>query len=88
MVALVLTNFALEANWSVDRVSSKYISEGVAQQMIAIRAFPDRDGCNIRVNLESRKLICVAEDEPSAAITRESVKRLKDKSTKGYYEQS
>mmetsp|Transcript_15036 Transcript_15036/g.31852 ORF Transcript_15036/g.31852 Transcript_15036/m.31852 type:complete len:217 (+) Transcript_15036:733-1383(+) len=73
--ALVLTSLALDANCSVERVSSKYNSEGVAQQMTAMRAFPERDGCKILVNLESRKLMCLF-FSPRLDMTRESVSRL------------
>lgn len=48
----------------------------MAQQIIAILAFPDNAGCRIRVNLESRKLIWVVFEDPSAEITRDSVNKL------------
>ena len=44
--------------------------------MIAIRAFPDKEGCKIRINLESRKLMWVLDEDPSAAMTRDRVNRL------------
>ena len=47
----------------------------MAQHMMAMRAFPERAGCRIRVSFESRKFTCVL-DDPSAAMTRESVRRL------------
>ena len=57
--ALVFTNLARTANWRVDLVFSKYKSDGVAQQIIAIRAFPESAGWRIRVNFESLKFIWV-----------------------------
>mmetsp|Transcript_28185 Transcript_28185/g.39791 ORF Transcript_28185/g.39791 Transcript_28185/m.39791 type:complete len:206 (-) Transcript_28185:845-1462(-) len=45
---------ALEANFMVLLVSSKFVDDGVAVAMIAILEFPLRDGSRIRVNLESR----------------------------------
>jgi len=50
---------------------------GFAPQMIAIWAFPNSDDWGIRVSFEypEVKLICVL-DEPNAAMTRESVRRL------------
>lgn len=54
--------------------------------MTAIRAFPERDGCKILVNLESRKLMCSWLGVPSATITRDKVKRLEKEEQKMRHE--
>jgi hypothetical protein len=46
-----LDEFGSRGKFKVDLVSSRYSSDGVAQQMTAMRAFPDSDGCRMRVNL-------------------------------------
>ena len=76
ILANVFTSLARCANSKVERVSSRYKLDGVAQQMIAILAFPDNEGCKRRVNLESRKLMCLLDEEPNAEITLDNDKRL------------
>lgn len=51
--AVLVTSFALVANESVFRVCSTWLKAGLMVHIIAVRAFPPSEGCNIRVSFES-----------------------------------
>lgn len=52
--ALFVTSFARVAKKRVFRDCSKWLKAGLKVQMMAVRAFPPRECCNMRVNFESR----------------------------------
>lgn len=51
--ALFVTSFALVANESVFLVCSTWLKAGLMVHIIAVRAFPPSEDCNIRVSFES-----------------------------------
>lgn len=52
--ALFVTSFARVAKKRVFRDCSKWLKAGLKVHMMAVRAFPPRECCNMRVNFESR----------------------------------
>lgn len=71
----VRMDLARVANWSVVRDSSRKLSAGVMQQMMAVLVLPASVGCRMRVSLESRKLMWAVSPLPAASelMTRASV---------------
>ena len=51
--ALFVTSFALVANERVFRDCSTWLKAGLIVHIIAVRAFPPSEGCNILVSFES-----------------------------------
>lgn len=51
--ALFVTSFALVANERVFRDCSTWLKAGLIVHMIAVRAFPPSEVCNILVSFES-----------------------------------
>lgn len=51
--AVLTTSFALVANDSVFLVCSTWLKDGLTVHIIAVRAFPPSEDCNIRVSFES-----------------------------------
>lgn len=60
VLADVTTSLTLSANFSVFILSSILVATGLTVQITATLAFPDREGCSIRVSLESRNGIWLA----------------------------
>lgn len=52
--AVYVTSFALVANKRVFLDCSTWLKAGLIVQIIAVRAFPPSDVCNILVSFESR----------------------------------